>query len=308
MTLRIGTRQSALAQAQTGWVASKLKALDPSLTVETILITTSGDRQSAGQSTDIPLKGLFTKELDEALRDERIDLAVHSFKDIPPGPLGLLNLIAVPERETANDAWVSRDGTTLLNLPLGACVGTSSVRRRALLLRARPDLKVIALRGNVDTRMVKLRDGSLDGMVLAVAGLKRLGLQDHITETLSLDHFTPAAGQGALGLMVRDLDVKKKRADFSALLQLDHKPSHAAALCEQTCLEVLAGSCHTPIGVHAAWDGSAFQIQGLVLHPAGTESVSAERANVPPSFNPLLTGRQLAEELIARGGQRLLRL
>ena len=308
MTLRVGTRDSALARAQTAGIITQLKALDPSLAVETVLITTAGDRAQSAPPDGAPLKGLFVKELDEALLQGRIDVAVHSFKDIPPGPLGLLAIAAVPRRADPRDAWIARDGTPFAQLKQGARVGTHSPRRRALLKRARPDLEIVPLRGNVDTRLRKLRDEAMDGIVLACAGLARLGLTAQITEPLALDLFLPAAGQGALALVVRAQDLDRPGTAFTALQQLNHAPSYDAALCEHACLEVLSGSCHTPIAVHAAWEGPMFKARGCVLDPEGREACVAEWSAGAHVINPVVAGRELAERLLARGAQRLLRL
>jgi len=305
MILRVGTRQSALAQTQTQAVIAQLKVLDPQLEVETVLVTTTGDRMQKPEVPVLALKGSFTKELDDALRDGRIDLAVHSFKDIPPGPMPDLSIAAVPLREDAREAWISKTGTSFAQLSPGACIGTSSVRRRALLLRQRPDLNVIPLRGNVDTRLRKLREGSFEGIVLAYAGLKRLGLQEQATEVLPLDTFLPAAAQGALALVIRTADLSASFAPWTTIFKLQHKPSYDAALCEQTCLEVLAGSCHTPIAVHALIQETRFSAHALVLDPEGREACEAH-IDRPYPCNPLLVGRELAEMLITRGAERLL--
>lgn len=305
--LRVGTRDSALARAQTAAVIAQLKVFEPTLDIETVLITTAGDRaQKAAPPVNAPLKGLFVKELDEALMQNRIDVAVHSFKDIPPGPLGLLAIAAVPHRADPRDAWISRTGVPFAKAPQGARIGTHSPRRQALLKHARPDVEVAPLRGNVDTRLRKLRDGELDGMVLACAGLERLGLSAQITEPLPLDLFLPAAGQGALALVVRAADLDHPGTVFGALQQMNHPPSYDAVLCEHACLDVLSGSCHTPIAVHAAWEGPMFKARGWVLDPEGRERCTADWSAGAQVINPVVAGRELAERLLARGAQRLL--
>jgi hydroxymethylbilane synthase len=309
MSLRVGTRQSALATTQTAWVVDQLKKQNSALEIETVLITTSGDRSQTAPTPGEAVKGMFTKELDDALLNGRIDLAVHSFKDIPPGPMGALEIAAVPQRENASEAWISRTDLPFAHVPGGARIGTSSVRRRAEILHARPDLEVVPLRGNVDTRLRKLRDENepLDGIILAYAGLKRLGLHSQVTEILSQDSFLPAAGQGALALVVRATDLKNLTPAFAAIKLLNHSPSYDAALCEQSCLHVLSGSCRTPIAVHAALNGAFFSVRGIVMDPEGRNYCAIQWTQSAQPFYAVDTGRHLAEKLLEQGAGQLLK-
>src|SRR5437879_3924826 len=245
-TLRLGTRKSALAQAQAAWVTARLQSAFPELKVERVLITTTGDSLTsspAGDDAKGGLKALFTKEIEEALLENRIDLAVHSMKDMSAElPNGLV-IGAVPEREDPRDVWISRDKKPFALLPKDAKVGTGAVRRQAQLKLARPDVQVVPLRGNVDTRLRKLSEGDLDGIILALAGLKRLGRAAEATETLPAESWLPAVGQGCLAIEVRQNDAKTGEL----LKAPDHQSSHMAALAERAFLKTMGGSCQTPI-------------------------------------------------------------
>ncbi len=244
--LRIGTRGSALARWQAGWVADRLTELGAG--VELIPITTRGDAQTKVSIGSLGTTGVFTKELQRALLDDRIDVAVHSLKDLPTDVVQGLCLAAVPERESNRDALVSARGLRFSELPPAALIGTGSLRRRAQLRHARADLRMGDVRGNVDTRLEKLADGQFDALVLAHAGLKRLGLDGHITELLDPQVMLPAVGQGALGIEARADDP----AVLDALAPLDHGSTHAAVLAERALLAHLAGGCLAPIGAWAA--------------------------------------------------------
>lgn len=320
--LRLGTRQSLLAKTQSGHVAEQLMKLFPDIKVELVLITTSGDLQSSSRQSvsrdpsttvmmDPPLtaggddvkgglKALFTKELEEALLSDRIDFAVHSLKDMSADlPEGLV-LGAVPERENPFDAWISRDGTPFANLKKGARVGTGAARRVAQLRLARPDLEIVPLRGNVDTRLRKLKEDNLDGIILAVSGLKRLGRAAEITEILSGDLLLPAVGQGALAI-----EVRRNNTDIAPFLKaIDHIPSHQAALAERAFLQALGGSCQTPIAAHATLDGQQVNMKGLVLSPDGKQVLRA--AETGRSFDSAGVGSRLAAQLLAAGAGKLL--
>ncbi len=246
ISLRLGTRGSRLARWQSEWVAARLRALHPGLDVELVEIRTLGDIDRTSPLAAIGGLGLFTKEIQRALLDERVDLAVHSLKDLPTrGPEGLV-LAAVPAREDPSDALISPRFRTLDALPPGAKVGTGSQRRRAQLLAIRPDLDVRELRGNVETRLDHARLGKLDAVVLASSGLKRLGLEAEITETLLSERFLPAVGQGALGIECRADD----RATRDLLGPLNDPATRRAVLAERQVLADLEGGCTIPL---AAW-------------------------------------------------------
>lgn len=262
----IGTRGSQLALWQANWVKSELERLDEGVTCELLVIKTKGDK-----ILDVPLakvggKGLFVKEIEEALLDGRIDLAVHSMKDMPADLPEGLKIGAIPEREDPRDALISKNNTSFENLPKGARVGTSSLRRAAQLLAKRPDLQVESLRGNVNTRLKKVLEGDLDAIILASAGLKRLGLGAHISECLDPSLMLPAVGQGALCIESREND---DRID-AALAPLNHLPTRITVLAERAFLNTLEGSCQIPVGAFAETDGKNITIRGLVAEVDGT--------------------------------------
>src|SRR6266436_618808 len=257
----IGSRGSQLALWQARHVAALLAELGARTRLE--IIKTTGDK-----ITDVPLsqvggKGLFTKEIEEALLDGSIDLAVHSLKDLPTElPEGLV-LAAIPEREDPRDAMV---GCTLASLPLGAKVGTSSLRRAAQLRRLRPDLQVESIRGNLDTRLRKLDEGQYDAILLAAAGLKRLGWADRIAEILAPEVMCPAVGQGALAI-----ETRAAGAGFDAVQSLDHAATHAAVTAERGVLGALGGGCQVPIGAYATVSGNRMRVHAIVAAPDGGE-------------------------------------
>jgi len=300
--LRIATRKSPLARWQANHVADLWRARFKDSDVSLVEMTTAGDRLVDGPLQLSGGKGLFIKELEQALLEDRADLAVHSLKDVTSAfPKGLL-LAAVPKREDARDAWVSPRGVKLLALPQRARVGTSSLRRACLLKVARPDLEVVPLRGNVQTRLKKTEELGLAGTVLAVAGLVRLGLEHHITEVLSLDVSLPAVGQGALAL--------EARADDAGVLgqaaELEHRASRLAVDAERAFLARLEGGCNVPLGGHAVLEGEALFLRGFVGSPDGTVILRGERRG--PADASVALGQALAEELLGRGAGRLLGL
>ncbi len=307
--LRIGTRRSALAQAQTAEIVKRLDAAFPDCLIQTILITTSGDRLSPGagsatsetrDQTTGGLKAMFTKELEEALLDERIDLAVHSLKDMPARlPAGLV-LAAVPPREDARDAWISRQGVSWKALPAGSRVGTGAIRRQAQIKHHRPDLIVVPMRGNVDTRLEKLKESSVDGIILALAGLRRLGRERDTTEVLGRDIMLPAIGQGCLAIEVRASDA----AIVPFAQALDHSASHVAALAERALLDGLGGSCQTPIAGFAELLGEILWLEALVAAPDGQRMIRERLSG--PAGHPEALGRLMAETLLTAGARDLL--
>jgi len=299
--LLIGTRGSKLALAQTQWVADRLRAAHPSLEIETRVIGTRGD---ASQAANVPLssfgeKGIFAKELETALLAGEIDLAVHSMKDLEHTlPDGLV-IAAVPPREDPRDALI---GSTLDALPLGARVGTGSVRRRALLLSRRPDLQLLEIRGNIDTRLRKWREGQYDAICLAVAGLNRLGLQENIAEILDPDWFTPDPGQGALAIEARQGD--RRVRDW--LLPLDDPEASVNTAVERAFLRAMGGGCKTPLGALSVWQRIRPSSRVMAASPDG---VTILRSYYSPDYVPEAPeeqGQALAEGLRAQGAERLL--
>ena len=297
MRLRLGTRASLLAQWQANWVMAQLR--QRGLEIDLIQITTHGDQQ---QTADGPITGtgIFTKEIQHELLDGRIDLAVHSLKDLPTETVPGLALAAVPPRAHVADVLVSDRFDSLELLPPGAVVGTGSLRRRAQLLNHRHDLEMRDIRGNVDTRLRKLREGHYEAVVLAQAGLDRLGLAKHITQILPLDLMLPAVGQGALGIEARADDT----ATREALVCLNHPPTHAAAKAERGLLAVLHGGCMAPIAGWGRMDGQQLVLTGRVLNPAGTRKLEVTQAGAADDAESL--GRSVANVLLEQGAAELI--
>lgn len=299
MPLRIGTRGSALARWQAENVRSQLAAIRAD--AELVLIRTTGDRDSESSLRNIGGKGVFIKEIEDALLDGRVDLAVHSMKDVPTElPSGLV-LAAVCERADVRDALVSRGVLDFEQLPQGARVGTTSLRRQAQLRLQRPDLQMVELRGNVDTRLAKVARGDCDAIVLAKAGLDRLGMADRITEVLSTDICLPAAGQGAVGIEARDSDAELLRI----LRKLNHNATQVAVEAERAVLGGLQGGCQVPVGVWAREEGRKFVIEACVLAPDGSESMRVRRVGMVRDADDL--AREVTSALLNGGAERLLR-
>jgi hydroxymethylbilane synthase len=297
--LRIGTRGSALARWQAEYVRAGLARHGAD--AELVIIRTSGDRDRQGSLREIGGKGVFTKELEDALLEERIDLAVHSMKDMPTALPPGLEIAAICEREDPRDALVSRGGLKLDRLPRGARVGTSSLRRQAQLRHHRGDLVMVEMRGNVDTRLAKLSQGDYHAIVLAKAGLERLGRADQISELLPPAICLPAAGQGAVGIEMRTGD------EFSsAVRKLNHQESQVAVEAERAVLAGLESGCQVPIGVWARGEAGGLKLDACVLSADGAEAVRESRA--ASWENPRELGASVAAALIERGAGRLLRL
>jgi len=296
-----GTRGSTLALWQTRQVADRLQAASPGLEVQIRIIRTRGDAVADRPLSQVGGKGLFVTEIEDALAAGEIDLAVHSLKDMPTEqPEGLV-LGAILERADARDALVVRGGAgDLWSLPAGARVGTSSLRRQAQLLAARPDLQTLDLRGNVDTRLRKLREGRYDAIVLAGAGLERLGLAGAISQILPLDVVLPAVGQGALCVEVRAGDA----ATRGLVAALDHAATRRAAGAERALLRRLEGGCQVPVGAYARPEGGELVLQGLVAAPDGTRLVRDEIRG--PAAGAEELGTDLAGRLLAAGGAAIL--
>jgi hydroxymethylbilane synthase len=298
--LRIGTRGSPLALWQANHVADLLRPRAAPRPVELVLIQTTGDRVQDRPLAQIGGDGLFTKEIQRAVLDGTADVAVHSLKDLPTLPVEGLVLAAVPRRGPTGDAFVSRRHRTFESLPPGAVVATSSLRRRAQLLHRRPDLRLVEMRGNVETRLRKLAEQDLDALVLAQAGLERLGLGGAITELLDPAWMLPAVGQGALGLECRADDGETLRL----LEPLNDAPSRQAVLAERALLRGLGGGCLVPIGAAARVEGDALSLRGAVLSPDGRERIAGQTTG--PAADAEALGRRLAEDLLARGARALL--
>ncbi len=298
--LRIGTRGSPLALWQANHVADLLRPLAAPRPVELVRIQTTGDRVQDRPLAQIGGDGLFTKEIQRALLDGTADVAVHSLKDLPTLPVDGLVLAAVPPRGPTGDAFVSRRHRSFDELPQGAVVGTSSLRRRAQVLHRRPDLRLVEMRGNVEMRLRKLAEQGLDALVLARAGLERLGLGDAITEILDPAWMLPAVGQGALGLECRADDGTTRQL----LAALDDAPSRQAVLAERALLRALGGGCLVPIGAAAAVASDAVTLRGAVLSPDGRRRVAGDTAG--PAAEAEVLGRRLAQQLLDQGAGALL--
>lgn len=299
--LVIGTRGSKLALWQANHVAACLRERYPEVMIELKNMVTTGDK-----ILDVPLakiggKGLFTKELEVAMLSEEIDLAVHSLKDMPTElPAGLI-LAAVTERVDPGDALICPEYKTLDNLPLNAKVGTSSLRRKAQLLNARPDLTIVDLRGNLDTRLKKLTTEKLDAILLAVAGLRRLGWDEQITQVLPQTICLPAVGQGALAIEARENDTET----LNMLAFLNHEPTRQATQAERTFLAVVEGGCQIPIGVYAQLaPGGQLSLNAVIMSPDGKEAIRDMIAGSPAQAAAL--GQTLAARMLEHGGREIL--
>lgn len=300
-TLVLGTRGSKLALCQSEWFQSKIQEAAPEVRVTLRKIQTSGDK-----IVDVPLakiggKGLFVKEIEDALLTREIDFAVHSMKDVPAQLPDGLDILCIPPREDARDAFISREGCSFQDLPIGATVGTASLRRQAQLLHARPDLKITMLRGNLDTRLRKLKEGQFDAIILAAAGLHRLAWSQTITEYLPPILSLPAIGQGALGIEGRTND------DFvrSILLRLNDQATHTTVTAERAFLHRLEGGCQVPIAAHATLSDNDLVLDGLVASVDGKTVIRDQITGTRQEAH--LLGVQLAERLLSRGGDKILR-
>jgi hydroxymethylbilane synthase len=299
-SLRLGTRGSPLALWQANHIADRLRPVVAPQAVELILIETHGDRDQASALSAMGGFGVFTKAIQNALLDGRADVAVHSLKDLPTIPTEGLELTAVPPRGPTGDAFISRKHRRFDDLPDGALVGTSSLRRRAQVLNRRPDLKLLDLRGNVDTRLRKLDEQQLDAIILAEAGLVRLGLAERITELLDPSWMLPAVGQGAIGLECRTADENTKHF-VEALRDPD---TFTRVIAERAMLYTLGGGCLVPIGATSKVADGLLTVRGAVLSPDGRRRVVATHTG--PISSPLAVGQELAAMLLAEGAAELL--
>jgi hydroxymethylbilane synthase len=294
--LVVGTRGSRLAMAQTHLVVDALRAANPDLDIEVRTIRTEGDRDTRTSLAELGGRGVFVKELEEALLMGEIDIAVHSLKDVPPElPLGLV-IAAVPGRADPRDALVSRDGASLAALPPGARVGTGSARRAAQLLALRPDVRPEDIRGNVDTRLRRLDEGSYDAIIVAIAGLSRLGLEGRVTEALDPEVMTPAVGQGALAVEARGSD----DVALAALRVLDDPAARVCVDAERAFLRRLGAGCRFPAGALASLEGGVLHLRGALAERPGAPVIRGEVRGAPDDRAAL--GAALAEELASRAG------
>ena len=300
-TIKIGTRGSPLAIAQARETRARLMGAlrREESSFELVIIKTTGDMVRDRPLSEIGGKGLFTKELEEALLDGRIDVAVHSMKDMPAQMPSGLSIGAVLPREDVRDAFISFAAKDLNSLPQGAQLGSSSVRRTAQALRIRPDLISVPFRGNVETRLQKLKDGVADATFLAAAGLKRLGLAAHITALIDINTMLPAVAQGAIGLQIRHGNV----AIETAVSHIDHAESHVAVSCERAFMAALEGSCRTPIAGYATVDRGEIVFRGEALTLDGRQLFTASRRGAIADAAKL--GRDAGEEVKAKGGSAI---
>ena len=298
----IGTRDSALALWQTHWVLENLSRLNPEYKFRVVEMKTQGDKILDVALAKIGDKGLFTKELEVAMLNGEIDMAVHSMKDMPTKlPEGLI-IGAICQREEAGDVLIGRSAGSLRELPHGARVGTSSLRRRAQLLKYRPDLQIEDLRGNLNTRMAKLERQDLDAIVLAAAGVKRMGWEDRISERISFEVSLPAVGQGSVGIEIRESDKEIERI----VKTLEHRESSIAITAERAMLRTLEGGCQIPIGALGRVEGDQLTLEGVVASLDGKELLRTSIAGPADQAEEL--GVQLAKQLITMGADKILNL
>lgn len=298
--VKIGTRGSALALWQATWIKKRLEDRYSEITLELIKIKTKGDKISDVPLSKIGGKGLFVKEIEQALMDGRIDMAVHSMKDVPTEvPYGLYIGI-IPERDDPRDILITKQGDTLRTIKRGAKIGTSSLRRKAQLLYLRKDLQVVPLRGNLDTRIRKLDKEDLDAIIVASAGVRRMELQEKVSEYLSPGVILPAVGQGALGIELRQGDEKT----YNLVAFLDHPQTSLSVQAERSFLKRLGGGCQVPIAALGIFENKRLKLQGLVANTKGTQIIKDQIEGKPSNAQEL--GKKLAERLLRKGAQKIL--
>lgn len=298
--IRIATRGSMLALRQSGMIKAALEKVWPEIRFELQVIKTTGDKITGVPLSKVGGKGLFVKEIEDALLDGSADLAVHSMKDVPADlPEGLM-IAALPEREDPRDCLILREGKSMGDLRDGALIGTSSLRRASQMLSLRPDAKIRDLRGNLDTRLRKLDEGLFDAIILAAAGLNRMGWQERATVFLAPAEFVPAVGQGALAIEARSEDLEVRRL----LAPLDHFETAVALRAERSMLGELEGGCQVPIGGHARIEGKMVALLGLVASLDGAQLIRAVRS--APLEEAELLGKRVAAELLGRGARQIL--
>jgi hydroxymethylbilane synthase len=300
MKLTIGTRGSALALWQARHVATAIEAAHPEISVDLTIIKTTGDKILDTPLALIGGKGLFTKEIEEALLDGRVDLAVHSMKDLPTELPDGLKLGAVLKREDARDVFVSRDDRLLANVGPGDKIGTSSLRRKAFVLTRFPDMQLVDIRGNVDTRLKKIHTEKLGGILLAAAGVKRLGFSDRISQYISIDTIIPAIGQGAMGVEIRRQDPEVD----DVVRSLNHPDTAVCVAIERAFLHRMGGGCQVPLAAHATINDKKINVSAAVVHPSGSRIM---RENVEVEMTNTTVGVELADRLIAKGADSILK-
>jgi hydroxymethylbilane synthase len=299
--VRIASRGSMLALIQTNWVIDRLKESNPGSEFSVDIYKTVGDRVLDVALSQIGGKGLFTKELEEAMLQDKADLAVHSLKDMPTEQPDGLVIGAIPKREDPRDVLITVDGTRFMDMAPGTLVGTSSLRRVAQLRAHRPDLDFAPVRGNIDTRLRKLREGQVGALVMAASGMIRAGFGDQITEFLDPDFCLPAPGQGALAIQIRATD-----SGLDQLISTIHHPESALdILAERTLLARLQGGCQVPIGAYAAQDRGQLRLRGAIASPDGTQVIHHEATG--PIAQAKALGEQVADWLMANGGSEILK-
>jgi len=302
MNLKIGTRGSKLALTQTNFVADKIKKIMPEANVEICIIKTSGDIMEDISLLKMGGKGVFVKEIEDALLSGAIDLAVHSMKDVPTEVPAGLEFVAILQREDVRDILASKDNRKIEQMPRGARIGTGSLRRASQLLAVLPDVVIIPLRGNLDTRLKKIETEKLAGVIVAAAGMKRMGFADRITQFLPVEIMLPSVGQGALGLEVRAGDDELK----NILAKINHAPTYTEVTAERSFLRHLGGGCRLPIAALGKLEGDKLSLEGLVADPQGSSII---RDKVQGSvFEAEELGKRLAKIILERGGKKLLDL
>ncbi|HNZ65553.1 MAG TPA: hydroxymethylbilane synthase [Smithella sp.] len=302
LNIRIGTRGSKLALTQTNFVAEKLKKAMPDVDIEICVIKTSGDIMQDVSLLTIGGQGVFVKELEEALLSDKINLAVHSMKDVPGDIPEGLTFAAILKREDIRDVLVSRDNIKLEFMPKGAKIGTGSQRRGAQIKATMPDVNIVPLRGNIDTRLKKIETENLTGVILAAAGMKRMGLAERITQFLPVETMLPAVGQGALGLQIRSNDVELAKACVS----LNDATTAVEVAAERAFLRALGGGCRLPIAALGKLDGQMLTLEGMVAAPNGSTMI---REKINGTINDAEEmGKKLAEIVLDKGGKRLMDL
>ncbi|MFL2856823.1 MAG: hydroxymethylbilane synthase [Planctomycetota bacterium] len=300
MKIRLGTRASLLARTQSGWVADQLRALEPGLEIEEVLIETGGDQDQETPLHEAGAPGVFTAEVERALLDGRVDLAVHSLKDLPiQQPEGLI-LAAIPEREDPRDAWISADHASLVDLPEGSVVATGSLRRRSQILHRHPHLKVEGIRGNIDTRLAKYREQGAAGLILAASGMNRVSRQGDYRALISVTEMTPAPGQGALAVEVRQADEDLVRI----VSKLDHRETRECVTAERALLSGLGGGCHLPVGAIAGVSGDHLSLCGVLGSLDGENLVRLSAEG--PRTDSIGIGTELSALIRKTGGEEIL--
>ena len=302
MNLKIGTRGSKLALTQTNFVAEKIKKIMPETNIEICVIKTSGDIMQDVSLLTIGGQGVFVKELEDALLSKKIDLAVHSMKDVPGETPDELMFAAILPREDMRDVLVSRDNIKMESMPKGAKIGTGSQRRGAQIKAMLPDVNIVPLRGNIETRLKKIETENLTGVILAAAGMKRMGLAEKITQFLPVEMMLPAVGQGALGLQIRKMDIDLAKICAS----LDDMTTAAEVTAERSFLRSLGGGCRLPIAALGKLEGQRLSLEGMVAAPDGSSMIREKIQGAKEEAEEL--GKKLAEIILEKGGKKLLDL